>query len=470
MKKSLLLLFCLLGFALPLWAKPTPATQQDSNLYTYTLKNGMPLFVKTDHRAPTAVHMLWMRVGSVDEFNGTTGVAHALEHMMFKGTPTVPAGEFSRKVAALGGEENAFTSRDYTSYFQQIPANRLEEVMKLEADRFANNTWPDGEFEHEITVVQEERRMRTDDQPRALLYERLMATAFMAHPYRRPIIGWMDDLENLTADDVRHFYKTWYTPANAALVVAGDVNPEEVYQLAEKYYGSLEGVEPPTRKPQNEPEQMGVKRMVVKAPADQPYLLMAYRVPKLNNLLEPSASDREALALTVLSAILDGNDGARFERNLIQSEQRVADAASTSNGLYGRGPQMFYVEGIPAQGRTVEDLEKALHAEIQRVADDGVTEDELQRVKNQWIASQVYNRDSVFNQARQLGTYWALGLPENADDRLIEWLRTVTAEEVQAVAKKYFNEDQLSIAVLDPQERKTGEGRRGVGMNLELMR
>lgn len=468
MKKPLLIWGCLFILALPVWAKSPPdksdQADQQTNLHTYTLENGMPLFVKTDNRAPTAVHMLWMRVGSMDEVNGKTGVAHVLEHMMFKGTPTVPAGEFSRQIAALGGEENAFTARDYTSYFQQIPANRVEDVMKLESDRFANNSWPDGEFEREVKVVQEERRLRTDDQPRALLREALMATAFMAHPYRRPIIGWMNDLENLTADDVRAFYKTWYDPANAALVVAGDVEPEQVYQLAEKYYGGLEATEPPVRKPQVEPKQLGIKRLVVKAPAEQPYLLMAYRVPKFENIDDPQASDREALALTVLSAILDGNDGARFERRLIQSEDRVADSASTGNGFYGRGPKLFYVEGVPAQGRTIEELQQALQVEIQRVADKGVSEAELRRVKNQWIASEVYQQDSVFSQARQLGAYWALGFPPDTSERLIELLRTVTAEEVQAVAEKYFNEDRLTVAVLEPQARKKGDKQRPRGM------
>jgi len=468
MKKRLLLWGCLLMLALPAWAKSPPdQADQHTNLHTYTLDNGMPVFVKTDNRAPTAVHMLWMRVGSIDEVNGKTGVAHVLEHMMFKGTPTVPAGEFSRQIAALGGEENAFTARDYTSYFQQIPADRIEEVMKLESDRFVNNSWPDGEFEREVRVVQEERRMRVDDRPRALLREVLMATAFMAHPYRRPIIGWMNDLENLTADDVRAFYKTWYDPANAALVVAGDVDPEQVYQLAEKYYGGLAAAQPVVRKPQVEPEQLGVKSVVVKAPAEQPYLSMAYRVPKFKTIDDPQASDREALALTVLSAILDGNDGARFERHLIQTKDRVADAASAGNGFYGRGPQLFYVEGVPAEGRTIGELQQALQAEIKRVAEAGVSDAELRRVKNQWIASEVYQQDAIFSQARQLGAYWALGFPPNTRERLIELLRTVTAEEVQAVAKKYFTDDRLTAAVLEPQARASDDKKPAQSMMIQ---
>ncbi|WP_040330863.1 M16 family metallopeptidase, partial [Acidovorax delafieldii] len=200
----------------------------------FTLANGMQLIVQPDRRAPTVMHMVWVRVGSMDEVDGTSGVAHVLEHMMFKGTKAVPPGEFSRRVAALGGQENAFTSRDYTGYYQQIPASRLEDVMRLESDRFAHNQWPDAEFKKEIEVVKEERRMRTEDQPRAVLAEQLFATTYVASPYRRPVVGWMSDLDAMTPDDVRNFHRRWYVPGNAAVVVAGDVDVARVRALAEK--------------------------------------------------------------------------------------------------------------------------------------------------------------------------------------------------------------------------------------------
>jgi zinc protease len=206
----------------------------------FQLPNGMTVVVKPDRRAPTAVHMLWVRVGAIDEVDGTSGVAHVLEHMLFKGTPRVPAGEFSRRVAALGGQENAFTAQDYTGYYQQIPANRLEDVMRLEADRFAHNQWPDTEFAKEIEVVKEERRMRTEDNPRALLWEQLNAAAFVASPYRRPIVGWMSDLDAMTPDDARAFFHRWYKPANAVVVIAGDVNVAQVRQWAAKYYAAFQ--------------------------------------------------------------------------------------------------------------------------------------------------------------------------------------------------------------------------------------
>ena len=432
-------------------ASVVPAAPSTSRAtYTYTLANGMPLWVRPDHRAPTAVHMLWVRVGSIDEVDGTSGVAHVLEHMMFKGSAQLAAGEFSRRVAALGGRENAFTSKDYTGYFQQIPAERLEEVMRLEADRFASNRWPDAEFRKEIEVVKEERRLRTDDDPRARLHEQLMATALTASPYRRPIVGWMSDLEAMTAQDARDFYRRWYTPSNAVVVVAGDVDPQQVRALAEKYYGSLPVQALPERKPQHEPEQKGLRRVELKAPAEQSYVALAYKVPRLESL-SPSAAHDDALALTVLAAVLDGYSGARLERALTQGPQRLADSVGAGNGLMGRGPQFFMLDGVPARGVRPEALEAALRAQVQKIADEGIREDELQRVKTQWVASEVYKLDSVFNQARELGVAWALGLPPDSGEQLMARLRQVTAAQVQSVARRYFGEDALTVAILRPQ-------------------
>ena len=422
-----------------------------SGAQQFTLANGMQLIVQPDRRAPTAMHMVWLRVGSMDEVDGTSGVAHVLEHMMFKGTKTVPPGEFSRRVAALGGQENAFTSRDYTGYYQQIPAHRLEDVMRLESDRFAHNQWPDDEFKREIEVVKEERRLRTEDQPRALLAEQLFATTFNASPYRRPVVGWMSDLDAMTPADVRAFHRQWYTPTNAAVVVAGDVQVDKVRALAEKYYGSLPTHAVPERKPRTEPEQRGLRRIAVKAPAEQAYVALAFRVPSLTRVQDLQASDREALALLVLSAVFSGYDGARLERALTQGEQPVADSAGSSAMITGRGPALFLMTGVPAGGRTAQQVEDALRAELARVAREGISEAELARVKTQWIASTVYERDSVQNQAQELGSNWVQGFPLDAEERLLALLRTISAEEVQAVAAKYFGDDQLTIATLLPQ-------------------
>lgn len=438
----------------------TAPVQAQTRAQQYTLANGMTLIVQPDRRAPTAVHMVWLRVGSMDEVDGSSGVAHVLEHMLFKGTKTLKAGEFSRRVAALGGRENAFTSLDYTGYFQQIPATRLEDVMKLEADRFANNRWPDAEFTKEIEVVKEERRLRTDDNPRALLYETLMATAYTASPYRRPIIGWMSDLDAMTPADARDFYRKWYVPANAVIVVVGDVEPAQVKRLADKYYSKIPARPVPARKPRSEPPQAGLKRVELKAPAEQAYVSLAYKVPGLRNVETPTPEDDDALALTVLSAVLDGYSGARLDRALTQGADRVADSAGASNGLLGRGPQMFILDGVPAPGKTAAQVEAALREQVARIAREGVSAAELERVKTQWVAGEVYKRDSLFNQAREIGTYWVLGLPLDTNDRLLTRLRAITAEQVQAVAARYFGEDQLTVATLLPQPPDPNRPRR----------
>ena len=453
----------LLSAALTAGFSHAALAQAPAPVEQFQLANGLTVIVKPDHRAPTVAHMLWVRVGAMDEVDGTSGVAHVLEHMMFKGTPTVKAGEFSRRVAALGGQENAFTSSDSTGYYQQIPAARLEDVMRLEADRFGHSQWPDEEFRREIEVVKEERRMRTEESPRAMLHEQASAITFLASPYRRPIVGWMSDLDAMTPGDVRSFYQRWYVPANAALVVAGDVNQAQVRKLAEKYYGAIPARPVPERKPRTEPEQAGLRRIDLKAPASQAYVSMAFKVPQvqaadLTSAGAPSpsaAASREALALTVLSAVLDGYSGARLERALVQGQGekggRVADSAGASSGLMGRGPQLFTLDGVPANGKTTQQVADALRQQVAVVAREGVSEAELQRVKTQWVASETYKLDSVFSQARELGSNWVQGLPLDASTRLIAQLRTVTAAEVQAVAGKYFGDDQMTLSTLLPQ-------------------
>jgi zinc protease len=429
-----------------------PVTAAAAQVSQFKLDNGLTVIVKPDRRAPTAVHMLWVRVGSMDEVDGASGVAHVLEHMMFKGTDKLQPGEFSRRVAALGGRENAFTSMDYTGYYQQVPANRLGDVMALEANRFAHSRYSDEEFAKELEVVKEERRSRTEDNPRALMFEQLRATTFIASPYRRPVIGWMGDLESLTAQDARDFFQRWYTPANAAVVVVGDVDPQQVLALAEQHYGGIASHAVPARKPRPEPEQRGLRRIEVKAPAEQALVALAFRVPQMTSL-QPSPDNDDALALTVLSAVLDGYSGARLDRALTQGPDRVADSASAGNGLLGRGPQTFSLVGVPAAGKTAAQVEAALRAQVARIAKEGVSEAELNRVKTQWVASEVYKRDSVMGQAQELGHYWIQGLPLDADAQLIERLRGVTAAQVQAVAQKYFGDDQLTVATLLPQPR-----------------
>ncbi len=410
------------------------------------LANGLRIIVKEDRRAPTVAHMVWYRAGSMDETNGSTGVAHVLEHLMFKGTPSAGPGEFNRRVAAAGGRDNAFTSRDYTAYFQQVPKEKLSEMMHLEADRMRHLTLDPAEFAQEVRVVMEERRLRTDDQPQSLLFEQLNAVAFQVHPYRVPVIGWMNDLENMTVSDARVWYEQWYTPNNAYVVVVGDVDHQKVFELAEQHYGALPARALPLRKPQEEPVQVGTRRLTVKAPADLPVVLMAYKVPVIRNVDQ----DSDPYALEMLAAVLAGHEAARFTRHLVR-EQRLAVNAAASYDSTARGPGIFHLYGSPSEGRTRAEVEAGLRAEIAAVQEQGVAPDELARAKAQLIAGQIYKLDSMFAQAMEIGQLESAGIPHARNRRMIDKLQAVTAEQIQAVARKYFGDEQLTVAELDPQ-------------------
>ena len=422
---------------------PPPASAE---VHERTLANGLKVLVKEDRRAPTVVHLIAYRAGSVDEVNGRTGVAHALEHMMFKGTRSVAAGEFSRRVAAMGGRENAFTSRDYTGYYQQIPKTGLAQVMALEADRMSHLVLSAEAFATEREVVIEERRLRTEDRARARAFEQLMATAFNASPYRHPIVGWMSDLQALSIDDLRAWYQQWYSPANATLVVAGDVSAQAVFALAEQHYGSIARRELPARKPQDEPVQTGLRQVVVKAPADSAQLLMGFRVPKLLSI----EGDIDPFALEMLSEVLAGDENGRLTRELVRGS-RIADQAGAGYDMTSRGPALFMLSGTPAAGKTVVELQQALRAQIARIAEQGVEEAELERIRIQYVASRVYQRDSLMSQAMELAGLEMVGLSHGDADRLLERVRRVRPEDVKAVAGRYFGDDGLTVVTLDPQ-------------------
>ncbi len=460
--KRLLLAFSMgLALAAPALAQtlaqpsqsPPPPASAPSVVRQFTLSNGMTLIVRPDRRAPTVVHMVWVRVGSMDEVDGTSGVAHVLEHMMFKGTETLKPGEFSQRVAALGGQQNAFTSRDATAYHQQIPSNALEDMMKLEADRFANNRWSDDEFAREIEVIKEERRQRTEESPRARMFEAFNAMVWQASPYRRPVIGWMNDIESMKPQEARDFHRRWYVPANAAVVVAGDVDADQVREMAERTYGRVPARAVPDRKPRIEPPQQGPRRLEFRGRTDQPLVVLAWHAPRYTGRADEA--DRDALALAMLAGVLDGYDGARLDRALVQGEgnagKRVADSASAGYGLLGRGPQTFTLSAVPARGVSPEMASAALKLEVERIAREGVNPAELQRVKTQWMASEVYKLDSVMGQAQELGSYWINGLPLDAGERIVAQLRTVTPEQVRSVAQRYFTDRTLNTGVLLPE-------------------
>lgn len=429
-------LMCLL----PLAALASPS------VYERTLSNGLKILVKPDHRAPILTSQVWYKIGSSYEYGGITGVSHVLEHMMFQGTKDLPPGELSKIVAENGGEENAFTGQDYTAYYENFAKDRLEIAFELESDRMRHLALKQKEFAKELEVVKEERRMRTDDDPQSLTYERFNAAAFDASPYRNPVIGWPSDLQELQLADLQEWYRLWYAPNNAILVVAGDVDPEKVFALAKQYFGPLEAekVRPP--KDRLEPAQRGEKRLEVKAPAKESYLLMGYKVPVVGH----ADADWEPYALEILGSVLDGGDSSRFARELIRGDQ-IAASAGTSYSAFERLPDLFLLEGVPAKGHSVEDLEHALRAQIKRLQAEPVSQAELERVRNQVVAAKVYEKDSLFYQAMMLGQLEAMGLDWRLSDSYVDSLAAVTPEQVQAVAKKYLTPDRLTVAVLDPQ-------------------
>jgi len=418
-------------------------------LASFTLDNGMRILVQEDRRAPVVVSMVWYRAGSMDEQHGETGVAHVLEHMMFKGTRDVPPGEFSKLIARAGGRDNAFTSRDYTAYFQQLHASQLPLALRLEADRMHNLVLAEEEFSKEVQVVMEERRLRTEDQPRGLLYEAFMAAAFQAHPYRTPVIGWMGDLQNMTLADARDWYERWYTPANATLVVVGDVDAQAVLEEARRWFGPIPRRAMPSRKDLVEPPQRGARRVTLRAPAELPQILIGWQVPVLRDV----EGDWESYALWVLSSVLAGNDAARLPKALVR-EQRVAISASASYDAVGRGPGLFVLSATVSAPDAVGRAEQALLAEIRRIAEHGISAEELARTRAQAVAAQVFQRDSMFGRAMQIGALDNAGLPPDSVDVQVRRLQEVSAEQVQAVARKFFERDGMSVAVLDPQPGK----------------
>jgi len=417
-----------------------------AEVFEKILPNGLKVIVKEDHRAPVVVQQIWYKAGSVDERTGTTGIAHVLEHMMFKGTKDVPPGEFSKRIAAAGGRENAFTSRDYTAYFQQLHKSQLPLAMELESDRMHNLQLSADEFVKEIKVVMEERRMRTDDEPQSLLYEKVMATAYQEHPYRHPVIGWMNDLEELTVQDAQDWYTQWYAPNNATLVIAGDVTASDVFALAENYYGSIPKVTLPKIRNFIEPPQIGIKRLSMKAPAELPQLLMTYHAPTIKDI----GQDWKPYALSILAGVMDGSQSARLNKHLVR-EQQIASSAGAGYDSTSRGPSLFFIEATPSAGKTVEEIEIALRQEIAKLVKDGISPDELKRVKAQVTASEVYKLDSLFYQAMQIGQMESIGLGHQAIPMMLEKLQLVSAEQVQQVAKEFLDDDNLTVAVLDPQ-------------------
>ena len=431
------------------------SVQAASRTHEYLLDNGLKLIVQEDHRAHVAVVQVWYRVGSSYEHDGITGVSHALEHMMFKGTERYPAGKFSTTVAAHGGRQNAFTSSDYTAYYEEWSADNVELSFDLEADRMRNLVIDDEAFKKEINVVLEERRLRTDDQPQSLAIEAAQAVAYLTSPYRYPVIGWESDIKNMTAADLRAWYQRWYAPNNAVVVVVGDVDPAAVYALARKYFGPLAkgDITPPKDRP--EIAQNGTKRVTLNSDkARVPYLVMGYKAPVLVQAIRGEGVEAwEPYALDVLAAMLTGDNSARLKRELVRGRE-IASDVSAGVETAARLTTLFTFNAVPAQGVTLEQLEQAIVEQLHALADHPPTPAELERIKTQVVADTVFQRDSMMHEAMTIGALETVGLGWKYRDSYVDKIQAVSAEQVLAVAKKYLVPQGLTVAYLKPEQAR----------------
>lgn len=435
------------------WLLAAPAHAINVDVKEHTLENGMKVIVIPDRRAPVVTSMLWLRVGSADEELGKSGIAHYLEHLLFKGTKRIKPGEFSRIIRNNGGEDNAFTSYDFTAYYERISKDRLELVMDLGADRLANTIFNDKDVKTELEVVKEERRSRTDNNPSALLREQLNATAYTAHTYGRPIIGWMSEVEKLSAADARAFYEKYYTPSNAALVIAGDVEPEKVLELARKYYGALPNTaKTPVRKRTLEPSYIAAKRVLMSDPrAATPVVFRKYIMPGVNQA-EPGASE----ALEILGNAI-GSGSTSYLYDELVTRQRVASQVSAwyNGDTLDHGELAISV--APAPGVEVSRAEAALDAALAKLLKAGIDPDLVKRSRNKLVASTVYSLDSQFRLAYLFGSAFAIGRTVEQTVGWTDRIKKVTAEDVNGVARKFLKKPRSTTGVLTPAPRKAAK-------------
>ena len=414
--------------------------------HEFQLDNGLDVLVREDHRAPVITVMVWFKAGSIDEAPYETGLAHVLEHMMFKGSKRLDAGEFSRTVARFGGSDNAFTSYDFTAYFQQYEASRLPLALELEAERLKNLKIDDASFRRELQVVMEERRQRTDDKPTALAWEKFQAVARPGTGYAHPIIGWRDQLAQLQPQQARDWYDRFYVPGNATLVIAGDVTAEQVRPLVEKFFADLPRGETPPRPETTLNPPPGERRMTLRLPVRVPALYMSYNVPSLTT----ADHQDDFYALTMLGGVLDGGTSARMESNLVRGQRLAAGLGAGYDGLQ-RGNGTFTITATPNPAVSLDQLEAAIKAEIEKIAEQPPSEAEMDRVRAGVLAEQIYQRDSVMGQAMELGTLSVLGLDWRLAGQFDDNLEAVTPEQVQQAARKWLVAERSAVAHVIPE-------------------
>jgi zinc protease len=416
-----------------------------AQLQQATYKNGVKLIVEEDHSAPVAMVQVWLKVGGRDELPGKTGLAHVFEHMMFKGSKKLAAGEFSKRIAAMGGNDNAFTSTDYTAYFETVPANKVDEVLKMEAERFGHLKLRDEDFRKEIKVIMEERRMRTEDDPNSHMFEELSAASLRLHPYRNPVIGWMQDLERLSIEDVHAFYRQHYVPGKAIVVVVGDVNFEHVKKTVARTFGRLKAKPVTERFNPVEPEPFGPKRITVRLPAQLPMVAITLPVP----VWKPGVNDRQAAALAVATHVLAGGRTARMQQELVD-DQRKAFSASAGYEPFSMGLDLWYAYGMLGPKQTTAAFEKALWELMKDMANTPVSKKQLAAAKRNMIAAHVFAQDSLYLRAKGIGHMEVVGIGASHRDEWIEAIRKVSAKDVQNAVRTWLKPARATTGVLQP--------------------
>lgn len=411
------------------------------------LSNGLKVILLENHKVPEVTFQVWYRVGSRNEKWGKTGLSHMLEHMMFKGTRKIKGGEFIRAVEEIGGNDNAFTSNDFTAYFENVNADRVQVPIDLEADRQQNLLLQEEDFRTERMVVLEERRMRTEDSPQSYLAEQVEATAFQTSPYHWPTIGWYEDIERFTLTDLQSHYQTYYNPANAFLVIVGDFRKEDLLPRLEKAFGSVPRGGTPEQRMGIDPPQTGERRITITREAELPYILMGYHVPNLHH--------QDGYVLEIIAAVLSGGRSSRFYQSLVR-EKQLALSAEADNALLSKDPHLFTLSAQPFPGKEVGEIEKALDQEIERLQKEGVGLTELEKAKNQLEAAFIYGQDSLFAQAMVLAQHEIAGSWKMVED-YIPSIRKVTPEDIQRVAKKYLLPGNRTVGILIPIPPREGE-------------
>lgn len=419
----------------------------------YTLTNGLKILIKEDHRAPVVVSQIWYKVGSSFEPKGETGISHLLEHMMFRGTTKYGPGSLKKIIAEEGGDINAQTAYDYTMYYEVLAADKLPISLKLEADRMRGLLLNQTALQDERQIVLEEWRTRLQDSPQARTFERFMAVAHVASPYRHMPIGWHIDIENITSKNLRNWYRQWYAPNNAILVIVGDVNPQNVYQLVQKYFGKLTPSSLPQAKPHPEIFPIGERTLTVRLPAKLPWLLLGYNVPSLKT----ANNKADAYTLDIIEAILSGGESARIPKTIIRKQQ-IAMNAWAYYKMYARYDEIFLLGGTPNLEYSVQQLQKAFLQQINVLKTKLVPQQELQKIKTQIITARIYAKDSMTYQATEMGKLEAIGLPWQVAQDYVKNIDSITPEKIQAVARKYFVPSRLTIGILYPKKtNKSGD-------------